>query len=58
MQFCNDIRRDYPECPECCISCHEDAEDGWYELCGDYVNYIVCCSVSLFLDSIGVDIYK
>jgi hypothetical protein len=44
--------------PSCCGSCHEDADEYGFALCGDGENWWVCCAVSMWLEANGIDICK
>lgn len=46
-----------PGFPGCCISCHDDQDEGYdtaYGMCGDGENFAVCCKVSQWLEEINV----
>ena len=46
---CYDLK-DVPGKPECCSSCHEDAEEFDMALCeGPEGKHLVCCAVNLWL---------
>jgi hypothetical protein len=43
---------------QCCGTCHYDADEGYDAMCGDRINFDVCCSVGKFLADKGIDIYE
>jgi len=55
IKRCSDLY-DLPGFPGCCTSCHEDADKGYVQLCGehydkktDVLTHVLCCRVSTWL---------
>lgn len=52
MASCKDAQITFPLAPGCCTSCHEDDDEGYFELSQINVGgteYTVCCAVHEFL---------
>ncbi len=52
------VKKAYPNKFVCCSSCHDDWEEGYDEPQGDGKNFALCCGSSIFLESLGIDIYE
>jgi hypothetical protein len=53
MRVCIDFK-DERDFPGCCLSCHEDADEYGYDMCGGYGEWEdveVCCLVMRWLET-------
>lgn len=55
---CYLVKKAYPGKFTCCDSCHDEWEYGASEPQGDGENFSLCCGSSIFLESLGIDIYE
>ena len=53
IKDCLVVRVEFPDKPDCCGSCHNDADDYDYDLAEIKFGadeYVVCCTVGAFID--------